>query len=636
MILYRRTGRIQRESGGMGGGSQGGPAPASGRRLRALLEIGNEKENGVLNGRLKRTAAALCAAGLLFTTYPALTAAAYDDFEEITSHVDLAVPQTLDITKPDKDITTSAAHYYIMGNSDPNQDLYLNGQLITTRGSQGSFGVYVDLAYGRNLVEFSQGNQTEQVIITRSDSAQVVSTTTVASRMFPTYDTAFFAGDTVRLSCVAPAGGSVTATVNGASVRLSQAAAAMTGVPATFYADIVMPEADGTVSLGNVVYTLTYNGKTTQYTSAGELFTSGTGSPLLVQVTQVSSLIINDAKNAYITTGKLGAMDEVVDMNDDQYRLSSGGWISRANVRPLAGYSNYHNQISAATFTTEDRGERFVLTGTSNPIAITWQSSEKLYVELNNTSGLASLSVEGSRLFTDASVTQKGNNTVIELYLSPSAALWGYAVEYDQGVTSIYCKYRPTLSGDASRPLQGIVVALDAGHGTKDPGALGMSQLKGPTESDITYATTVAVKKRLESLGATVIFPEPPDLNSRFNERMQPGLDAKADLFISLHCNSIVENANGLTPNGIEIYYYEAIGKPLGSALIGPMTSYTGRNSRGVKYYEFRVTLNSYAPSVLVEMGFMTNPVEYDDMCSKTGIFRMANAVGDGVISFLS
>ena len=90
MILYRRTGRIQRESGGMGGGSQGGPAPASGRRLRALLEIGNEKENGVLNGRLKRTAAALCAAGLLFTTYPALTAAAYDDFEEITSHVDLA------------------------------------------------------------------------------------------------------------------------------------------------------------------------------------------------------------------------------------------------------------------------------------------------------------------------------------------------------------------------------------------------------------------------------------------------------------------------------------------------------------------------------------------------------------------
>ena len=133
-----------------------------------------------------------------------------------------------------------------------------------------------------------------------------------------------------------------------------------------------------------------------------------------------------------------------------------------------------------------------------------------------------------------------------------------------------------------------------------------------------------------------MIFPEPPDLNSRFNERMQPGLDAKADLFISLHCNSIVENANGLTPNGIEIYYYEAIGKPLGSALIGPMTSYTGRNSRGVKYYEFRVTLNSYAPSVLVEMGFMTNPVEYDDMCSKTGIFRMANAVGDGVISFLS
>jgi N-acetylmuramoyl-L-alanine amidase len=66
------------------------------------------------------------------------------------------------------------------------------------------------------------------------------------------------------------------------------------------------------------------------------------------------------------------------------------------------------------------------------------------------------------------------------------------------------------------------------------------------------------------------------------------------------------------------------------------LSAYTGRTNRGVKADYYRVTLNSYAPSVLIEMGFVTNPEEYDSLCSRNGIFQTANAIGDSIVSYLS
>ena len=65
------------------------------------------------------------------------------------------------------------------------------------------------------------------------------------------------------------------------------------------------------------------------------------------------------------------------------------------------------------------------------------------------------------------------------------------------------------------------------------------------------------------------------------------------------------------------------------------MASYNGRTNRGAKYSAYRVTLNSYAPSVLVEMGFISNPVEYDEICSPEGQFKTANAVADAILASL-
>ncbi|MEG1774574.1 MAG: N-acetylmuramoyl-L-alanine amidase, partial [Oscillospiraceae bacterium] len=342
------------------------------------------------------------------------------------------------------------------------------------------------------------------------------------------------------------------------------------------------------------------------------------------------------ADKNYVGTAKLGSVDRVIDMDAGRYKLSVGGWVSRENVRPLEGSASVQNLVSRVSFEQENGAEVYHFAGTSQPVAGAYRTGSQLIVELPHTTGISSVPTGKSSLFSSVSVTEKADSLLLTFELKPSAILWGYVVEYADGVTSLVCKYKPRLSGSADRPLEGIVVALDSGHGSADPGALGLAQLTGPTEAEINRATALATKKRLESLGATVYLPEQLDLNSRFNERMQPAISYRADLFISLHCNSIVDNANGLTPNGTEIYYFEAPGKALGDALLPQILSATGRAGRGVKWNAFRVTLNTLAPSVLIEMGFMTNPIDYDSLCSRQGVYQMANAVGDGIVALLS
>lgn len=584
----------------------------------------------------RRILATVCSLTMVFSL--ALSASAdYSSFEEVTSHVNLRVPQTLQIAKPSDDVTVSSAYFYIMGNSDPSQPLYLGDDMyeITNRGKLGSFGVYVSLSYGKNLVKFKQGNNSVSVIITRSDTVPAATTTTISS-MFPYYDNAYFVNDKATLRCVAPSGATVTAIVKNRTVALKQVAVAQPGVAARFSGDYTMPDADGTVSLGNVTYTMTYQGKTISKTSAGELITVGQGNSLTVQCTQVSAAVVKEPNGSYIATAKLGAVDNVIDSTNSLYRLSMGGWISRANVAPLLGKYSIQNNISSISFTQEKNSEVFSFGSTANAIAQSWQTKDRLMINLFNTSGLSQFSTEQSQLFSGSNVTSNSDgSTTIELLLKPNVTLWGHVVQYTDNSIQIICKYRPTLSDDASHPLAGVTIALDAGHGSKDPGALGISQLTGPTERDINRATAEAVKKQLEAMGATVLLPAELDLNSRFNERMQPAIDNRADLFISIHCNATTANADGTKPQGTEVYYYESIGKQLGDNLLPAMLAHTGRANRGVKYYAFRVTLNSLAPSVLMEMGFMTNPSDYDSLCSKEGIYQTALAVGDGIVNLL-
>lgn len=558
----------------------------------------------------------------------------YNDFDYITSHVNLQTGGQLKITRPVDDLTTSASSYFITGNSDPNQTLTMNGEAVSVRGAGGSFGVLVSIGEGVNTFVFRQGGASATVNITRgADAAATISDVRSPA---PDYDCAAYSGDPITLSCIAPSGATVTAKVGGRTVSLKQAAAtSRVGVPATFSARITAPSAHGTEELGPVTYTMRYNGKTASVTSEGSVFINGDGR-LVVQVkNSAASLYKDENMSAFIESPRCGGTDSVAEISGNLYRLSTGGWIPRSSVRPLTGSVSLKNKVSDVTVDVSEKGETYTLIGTANPMFRAYMDGEKLFVRLYNTTGIGTIKpYADSGLFSSVKVTEEDGSTVVEFMLSGQRRLWGYDISYEDGNTLIYAKYAPRLSG-GSQPLAGVTIAVDAGHGGADPGAIGIPGTDGAMEKDITLASAIAVKKRLESLGAQVIMCRTDDSDVSMNDRMDMTRAYEADLFISLHCNSLAYTQDMNKIGGTEVYYYENIAKTLATTLSANLSRYTSRTNRGPKQSNFRVTLNTFAPSVLVEMGFVTNPTEYDSMTSRQGIYRTANAISDGVLALL-
>lgn len=102
-----------------------------------------------------------------------------------------------------------------------------------------------------------------------------------------------------------------------------------------------------------------------------------------------------------------------------------------------------------------------------------------------------------------------------------------------------------------------MTIVVDPGHGGLDGGAQGVLYGIGPVEKDITMAHALVLQNRLESLGAQVILAVSPDQDNstkvEMTDRVELAKENEADFYISLHCNSIAANSNGLKPSGTEI-----------------------------------------------------------------------------------
>ncbi len=587
-------------------------------------------EGEILKKLLKYSICTLMAVVLLLPTQVAF-AAEYNDFDYITEHIDWSLGTDLIVTGPADDITTTASTYYITGISNPNYSLAVNGYTVSGRGDYGSFGVDVQLSSGKNTFTFTQPNgSSDTVVITRGASVVTVDD---ISKLEPSEHTAHRSGTNLELYCIAPYGSTVTASIAGKTINLLPVSAAQQGVPASYKGEVYLT-AQTAQNLGAVTYTFKYNGETGSDTSDGDVYIYPQGETVHVQAYYTAVPIYSDAdtmsSSDIVCVAREGAITDVAEWDDDRYRIPGIGWIAKNDTTPVLNVETQNN-ITGAFFSKTQYGERYMLNTSTNALVKSWQESDMLYIEMYETSGLTYLPTMQSDIFSSATVENTSYGSVkISFKLKQGEELWGHSVEYKDGLTTIYCKYPPEQTGGADNPLHDIIIYVDAGHGGYDTGALGTAKASGPNEKDINYDTAFALQKRLESLGATVYVTPQTDTQNDFNVRMQTAAEKKADFYISLHCNSVA--GSGATANGVEVFYYFGRHKEYAETLTDNLAEYTNRTNRGEKFSNFRVTLNSLTPSVLMEMGFISNPQQYDDMLTKESVFNTVNSIADSII----
>jgi N-acetylmuramoyl-L-alanine amidase len=219
-------------------------------------------------------------------------------------------------------------------------------------------------------------------------------------------------------------------------------------------------------------------------------------------------------------------------------------------------------------------------------------------------------------------------------------------------------------------------VVLDAGHGGKDPGTM-----RGAIrEKDIVLDVVLRLGKMLEQQpGIKVIYTRKTDVFIELRERAQIANKAKANLFISVHCNGVKspvakgtetfvmgmsrtdtnldiakkENGvifleddynqkyKGFDPNnpetllGLKILQEEFLGQSIELASeIEKNFQLTNRFSRGVKQQPIWVLDATVMPGVLVELGFVSHPDEGLYISSDAGKDEMALSLYNSIIAY--
>lgn len=151
----------------------------------------------------------------------------------------------------------------------------------------------------------------------------------------------------------------------------------------------------------------------------------------------------------------------------------------------------------------------------------------------------------------------------------------------------------------------GLVIAIDPGHGGSDPGAIGVN---GVREADANWRIAQACVEELRSYaGVTVILTQDNTVNYTREERVKRAINQGADFVVSMHCNSV---ANAPTANGAEVwipnasaYKYDEChvpGRALGMKVLEKLSA-LGLGNRGLKTRSSETNTSYPAPGGLVD-----------------------------------
>lgn len=184
---------------------------------------------------------------------------------------------------------------------------------------------------------------------------------------------------------------------------------------------------------------------------------------------------------------------------------------------------------------------------------------------------------------------------------------------------------------ETPRNPQQYLIALDAGHGGQYSGAF----YENTAEKDLNLSMVLKLNQVLQALGYQTLLTRSEDVDISLAARSRMANQARADLFISVHCNASESNS---AFQGLYVYHYPASGK--GSALAQKIQSaacqFTGAVDRKINQANFAVLRRTSMPAVLVETGFMSCSEELSRLKDETYQWRMARGIAQGIVQYLN
>lgn len=167
------------------------------------------------------------------------------------------------------------------------------------------------------------------------------------------------------------------------------------------------------------------------------------------------------------------------------------------------------------------------------------------------------------------------------------------------------------------------VIVIDPGHGGSDVGAT----RNGIYEKNITLDVSKKVVDLLKKKGYQVYMTRDKDETVSLQERVAISENISPDVFVSIHVNS----SNSDSPTGLETHYYKDNSLTLAKNVHASLLNHVNSKDRGLFKSRFYVINHTTAPAILVEIGFISSPVERAQLVSESRKQATAKAIAEGI-----
>lgn len=566
-------------------------------------------------------------------------------------------------------LTTTESSIAFTGSTDPRSTLTLNGKAIKLT-SIGGFSVDCKLSHGVNTFRFESGGKT----VTYKVTYQI----DILQSITPDKALTLEGGGSIQFRAVGHKNAALTASFNGQTQKMSPTIESEGGAfhdgsdYLTYQATFTLPA--GAVgkqqALGSATVTARYNGLVETMKSGTVTVKPVPAATRYVTVTRdyaetFSGSVVNDysrPENAYLPAG---TVDKIVKTGsaagNTYYLLGCGRWVYTDDVEITdkiksltktalrGGQTTVTDDATVLSFGTDWNipynvqlsPQTYRAPNASVPnYAITEQTTEYIDVTFYYTDQTPSApSMQDSPLFSSAAWRKADGNPVLRLTLRKKGQFYGYSVRWEENNLIFSFKHPNSAVGNPTdKPLKGIRIVLDAGHGGSSIGTYGT--IAGYYEKTATLDYSLILQKKLEALGATVVMTRTEDVlpdNPTMSARTTLARNNDTDLLLSIHMNgSQAASASGCTLHYFNEYSY-AVAKQLTDTMRAVEKAHgVGNRNEVTVWSPFFMARVHDCPAVLIECGFMTNAHNMQKLVDATYKEQMTDAIVSAVVKYFS
>lgn len=547
---------------------------------------------------------------------------------------------SLQVVYPPREHTTSAQQIFFIGTAPPQVMVVLNGQVIGDRSPKGHFARTVPLQPGLNHITLQAGNQRLDFAITRT----VPQVPTTLQPLEPTADLVRLPNEIVCFTAAAPRDRSPTVQV-GQHILPLEPLPPQVQLPPNLaalidQADLVTPRPPLYRNCLQLTQVGDYGSIQWQFENQRQR-----GARIrVVAPTQLPVVEVTHSPEGVARTGPgtdysrltplpMGTRARVQGQTGDWLHLDYGGWIRANEVRFLPSAMPTTATIRSITSRRlADWTEiRFPL---DVPVPISIQQGDRQFtLTLHNTIAQTDI----IRLDADPVIQRldwyplEPQRVEYRFTLHPRQQ-WGYRVAYEGNRLVLQLRHPPQLQQGA-QPLRGIKILLDPGHGgSADLGARGPD---GTPEKIVTLALAQKLAPELERLGATVILTRTEDIDLDLRDRLLAIESTQPTLALSLHYNALPDAGDARNTQGIGAFWYHPQSHGLAVFLEGYLSRRLKRQSYGVFWNNLALTRPAIAPAVLLELGFMIHPEEFEWIVNPQAQAELAHTLAQGILRWL-